>query len=201
MHGLVSNVRRGSPQDKYFSCYALAQLAWSHKPNSELIPSVCCLPHLSQPLGRCIPCRHLATDASTNLQTPGALDALAGVLSDGSLENVRAREYAVISIGNCGANSKGAALTMVKHQALAQGLLLCLTDDREKNRSRSSVRLQEVTIIALKNCAASSEEAGFIIAQNSTTLVLLKDLAVQDVSARSRDVVSYLHLQEGQGGR
>ena len=137
-----------------------------------------------------MPCRHLATDASTNLQTPGALDSFARVLSDGSLENVRVREYALILIGNCGANSKGAALTLVKHQALAQGLLLCLKD----GRGRETVRLREVTIIALKNCAAGSEEAAFIIASNSTTLVLLKYLAAQDVSARCRDVVSYLHL-------
>ena len=40
VEGLVNNVRRGSPHGKYFSCYALAQLAWSNQRNSVLIPSV-----------------------------------------------------------------------------------------------------------------------------------------------------------------
>ena len=39
--GLVDILRRGSEDSKYYSCYALAQLAWSNQRNSLLIPSVC----------------------------------------------------------------------------------------------------------------------------------------------------------------
>jgi hypothetical protein len=118
-----------------------------------------------------------------NFQTPGALESLALVLSDASRENVSAREYAAISIGNCGANSEEGAETIVKHHGLMQALILCLGDRRE-------IRIQETTVVAIKNCAASSQEAAFIIAQNGTTLLLLKDLALQDAFTRLRDVVS-----------
>ena len=112
-------------------------------------------------------------------QTPGALDSIALVLSDTSKENLSAREYAAISIGNCGANSEEGAETIVKHQGLMNTLILCLADTRE-------IRIQETTVVAIKNCAASSQEAAFIIAQNDTTLLLLKDLALQYTLTRLR---------------
>lgn len=126
-----------------------------------------------------------AAETSTNFQTPGALDSLALVLSDASRENLSAREYAAISIGNCGANSEEGAETIVKHHGLMQALILCLGDTRD-------IRIQETTVVAIKNCAASSQEAAFIIAQNGTTLLLLKDLALQNACMRLRDVVSLL---------
>ena len=39
--GLLDILRRGSEHSKYYSCFALAQLAWSNQRNSLLIPSVC----------------------------------------------------------------------------------------------------------------------------------------------------------------
>ena len=38
--GLINLLRRGSLAGKYYSCHALAQLAWSNPSNSLLIPSV-----------------------------------------------------------------------------------------------------------------------------------------------------------------
>lgn len=48
--------------------------------------------------------------------------------------------------------------------------------------------MQETTVVALKNCAASSQEAAFLVAQSDEALTLLKDLALQDDHARLRDV-------------
>ena len=128
--------------------------------------------------------RHGPHEKSTACwQTPGALDAIAEVLSDTTLDNLEAREYAAISIGNCGANSEEGAETIVKNTALMDALILCLGDDRQ-------VRIQETTVVALKNCAASSQEAAYLIAQDEKTLHLLKNLSLQDGLARLRDVVS-----------
>jgi hypothetical protein len=105
------------------------------------------------------------------------------VLRDSSRQNVEAREYAAISIGNCGANSEEGAETIVSHRGLMDALILCLGDENQ-------VRIQETTVVALKNCAASSQEAAYLITQNENTLRLLKDLALQDALTRLRDVVS-----------
>lgn len=53
--------------------------------------------------------------------------------------------------------------------------------------------MQENTVVALKNCAASSQEAAFLIANIDPALSLLKKLALQDVPRHSRisDVVCW----------
>jgi hypothetical protein len=54
--------------------------------------------------------------------------------------------------------------------------------------------MQETTVVALKNCAASSQEAAFLIANMDPTLELLKKLALQDVHSRISDVVRWSPL-------
>jgi len=117
------------------------------------------------------------------LQTPGSLDALAMVLDfDPIYRNHRdAREYAAITIGNCGANSEEGAETIVRHAGMMKALISCLANGLE-------VRMQETTVVALKNCAASSQEAAYVIAQSDEALALFKDLALQDDHSRLRDV-------------
>ena len=61
-------------------------------------------------------------------------------------------------------------------------LISCLANGRE-------IRMQETTVVALKNCAASSQEAAFLVSQSDEVLTILKDLVVQDVNGRLRDVV------------
>ena len=121
-------------------------------------------------------------------QTPGALDSLALVLSKNETrprgEGFRgdALEYAAITIGNCGANSEEGAEAIAKHRGIMNALTACLANGRE-------IRMQETTVVALKNCAASSQEAAFLVSQSDEVLTILKDLVVQDVNGRLRDVV------------
>ena len=121
-------------------------------------------------------------------QTPGALDSLALVLSENETrprgEGFRgdALEYAAITIGNCGANSEEGAEAIAKHRGIMNALISCLANGRE-------IRMQETTVVALKNCAASSQEAAFLVSQSDEVLTILKDLVVQDVNGRLRDVV------------
>jgi hypothetical protein len=61
---------------------------------------------------------------------------------------------------------------------------MCLEDEQEG-------RMQETTVVALKNCAASSQEAAFLIANMDPALALLKKLALQDVHSRISDVVRW----------
>ena len=53
--------------------------------------------------------------------------------------------------------------------------------------------MQETTVVALKNCAASSQEAAFLIANMDPALEQLKALALRDVHSRISDVVSRKH--------
>eukprot|EP00802_Teleaulax_amphioxeia_P006765 Tamp_06770.p1 GENE.Tamp_06770~~Tamp_06770.p1 ORF type:complete len:499 (-),score=75.51 Tamp_06770:1141-2433(-) len=154
--GLVNILQRGSPDGKYHACYCLAQLAWSNEWNSLLIPS-----------------------------TPGALDSLALILGETrpEYEHRGAREYAAITLGNCGANSEEGAQTIVKHTRVINALVECLQGEQES-------RMQETTVVALKNCAASSQEAAFLIANMDSALEQLKALALRDVHSRISDVVS-----------
>jgi hypothetical protein len=121
-------------------------------------------------------------------QTPGALDSLALVLSKNETrprgEGFRgdALEYAAITIGNCGANSEEGAEAIAKHRGIMNALTACLANGRE-------IRMQETTVVAIKNCAASSQEAAFLVSQSDEVLTILKDLVVQDVNGRLRDVV------------
>lgn len=98
-------------------------------------------------------------------------------------EHGGAREYAAITIGNCGANSEEGAETIVKHASIMGAIVSCLGNGRD-------TRMQETTVVALKNCAASSQEAAFLVSQSDDALQILKDLALQDANARLRDVVS-----------
>jgi hypothetical protein len=61
---------------------------------------------------------------------------------------------------------------------------MCLRDEQD-------VRMQETTVVALKNCAASSQEAAFLIANIDPALELIKKLALQDVHSRISDVVRW----------
>ena len=119
-------------------------------------------------------------------QTPGALDSLALILGEIEPEHEHrgAREYAAITLGNCGANSEEGAQIIVKHTRVIGALVGCLQADRE-------VRMQETTVVALKNCAASSQEAAFVIANMDPALEQLKALALRDVHSRISDVVSW----------
>jgi hypothetical protein len=101
-----------------------------------------------------------------------------------------ARDYAAIAIGNCGANSEEGAETIVKHAGIMGAIVSCLRNARD-------TRMQETTVVALKNCAASSQEAAFLVSQSGIVLQILKDLALQDDHARLRDVVSGTSILQG----
>jgi len=186
--GLVNILQRGSPDGKYHACYCLAQLAWSNERNSLLIPSVGlpCAP-CTRATARCTlaAVRARLTGTARTVQTPGALDSLALILGETrpEYEHRGAREYAAITLGNCGANSEEGAQTIVKHTRVINALVECLQGEQES-------RMQETTVVALKNCAASSQEAAFLIANMDSALEQLKALALRDVHSRISDVVS-----------
>ena len=105
------------------------------------------------------------------------------MLSDTPHLDGGAKEYAAITIGNCGANSEEGAQMIVRHKGTMNAFTLNLKNRRE-------VRIQETTVVALKNCAASSQEAAFLIADCKEVLLMLKDLSLDETQSRLRDVVS-----------
>jgi len=116
------------------------------------------------------------------MQTPGSLDALAMVLEcDPILPGHRnARLYAGITIGNCGANSAEGAEIIVKHAGLMKALISCLANGFDE--------LQETTVVALKNCAASSQEAAYIVAHSNEALALIQGFVLHKNRSRLHDV-------------
>mmetsp|Transcript_49576 Transcript_49576/g.101208 ORF Transcript_49576/g.101208 Transcript_49576/m.101208 type:complete len:468 (-) Transcript_49576:70-1473(-) len=150
LEGLFFALRTGCGAVQYHTSLTLAQLAWSHVANSELIPEV-----------------------------PGGLQIFADLLIESS--NDRAREFATIAIGNCGANSSASAQKLVQHENLMHGISSII-------QFASTPRLRETAALALKNCCSSGEPAAFCVAQNSTLLNTIFDVAINDENSRIRSM-------------
>ncbi|KAJ1490189.1 armadillo-type protein [Baffinella frigidus] len=161
LEGLVNLVTYGSDEGTFAACHALAQLAWSNARNSFRIPAI-----------------------------PSTLDALARAMrNEGGQEAVR--EYACITVGNCGANSVEGAKLIARHERLMLALTSAITlpsPPVAPGGAGPGSRMRETATLALKNCAASSDEAAFIIAEQKGVLSALKVMAKDSNFPRLRNV-------------
>jgi len=154
---LTTALRRQSQNyaAKLHASCTLAQIAWNNKSTSEKIAGA-----------------------------PGLLEGMAHVLHlDGGAAQAQVytvQEQCAIAMGNSAANSRKASETFASDRAILQGFSFLLEKKEERDGLQQGLqRVQETTLLAVKNIAATSQAAAHQIARHGSVLESIRSISMQ----------------------